>query len=70
VCTRYGVHVLRLDRKVAGTLLPFDQVRARIAHYLEERSWRRAVSQYLSLLARHARIEGVDLPGAMSPLLR
>jgi peptidyl-prolyl cis-trans isomerase C len=70
VRTRYGIHVLRLDYKVEGKVLPFETVRDRIAAYLEERSWRRAVSQYLSLLAGQARIEGFDMPGASSPLVQ
>jgi peptidyl-prolyl cis-trans isomerase C len=70
VLTRYGVHVLRLDRKVTGETLPFETVRTRIAHYLEDRTWRRAVAQYISLLAGGARIEGFDLPGAASPLVQ
>ncbi|HXT08801.1 MAG TPA: peptidylprolyl isomerase [Roseiarcus sp.] len=70
VRTRYGVHVLRLDRKVTGETLPFEAVRARIAAYLEERTWRRAVAQYISLVAGQARIAGFELPGATSPLVQ
>ena len=70
VLTRYGVHVLRLERKVAGRLLPFEAVRDRIARYLEERSWRRAVAQYVALLAGGARIEGFEMPGAATPLVQ
>lgn len=60
VKTRYGVHVLRLDRKAAGRTLPFETVRPRIADYIEEASWRRAVSQYIHILASQATIEGAD----------
>jgi len=70
VRTRYGVHVLRLDRKIEGQTLPFEAVQGRIAAYLEESSWRRAVAQYISLLAGQARIEGFDLPAAASPLVQ
>lgn len=70
VRTRYGVHVLRLDRKVAGETLPFDAVRTRIATYLEDRTWRRAVAQYIALVAGQARIAGFDLPAATSPLVQ
>ncbi|WP_287995635.1 peptidylprolyl isomerase [Acidiphilium sp.] len=70
VRTRYGVHVLRLDRKIAGETLPFDAVRTRIATYLEERTWRRAVAQYIALAAGQARIAGFDLPAATSPLVQ
>jgi peptidyl-prolyl cis-trans isomerase C len=68
--TRYGVHVLRLDRKVEGTVLPFGQVRDRIASYLEASSSRRAAAQYLALLAGQARISGFDIAGATSPLVQ
>jgi len=70
VRTRYGVHVVRLDRKVVGQILPFEQVRDRIAAYLEESSWRRGVSQYVSLLAGQADIAGFDMPGTTSPLVQ
>lgn len=68
--TRYGIHILRLDRKIQGETLPFDAVRTRIASYLEERTWRRAVAQYIALVAGQARIVGFDLPAALSPLVQ
>lgn len=61
VKSRYGAHVLRLDKKVPGRNLPFDAVRERIAGYLQERSWRRAVSDYIDRLASYATIEGAAL---------
>ena len=70
VRTRYGVHVLRLDRRIAGKILPIDAVRTRIAAYLEARTWRRAVAQYIALVAGQARIAGFDLPAATSPLVQ
>ncbi len=70
VRTRYGVHVLRLDRKVEGAVLPFTQVRDRIATYLEASASRRAAAQYLAVLAGQARVSGCDIPGATSPLVQ
>ncbi len=70
VCASYGVHVLRLDRKIAGSVLPFTQVRERIASYLEESASRRALAQYVALLAGQARISGIDMPSALSPLVQ
>ena len=70
VQTRYGVHVMRLERKVAGQMLPFEMVRERIAAYLEASAWRRAVAQYVALLAGGADIAGFDMPGAASPLVQ
>lgn len=70
VKTRYGIHVLRLDRRIEGRTLPFDLVKAKIAAYLENASWRLAVSQYIRILAGRAEIKGVDLAGAESPLVQ
>jgi peptidyl-prolyl cis-trans isomerase C len=70
VLTRYGVHVVKLERKLAGNVLPFEQVRDRIAAYLEENAWRRAMAQYVALLAGQARITGFDMPAATSPLVQ
>jgi peptidyl-prolyl cis-trans isomerase C len=70
VQTRYGVHVLRLDRRADGRDLPFEAMRGRIAGFLQETSWRRAVAQYISLLAGQARIEGVALRASASALVQ
>jgi peptidyl-prolyl cis-trans isomerase C len=70
VKTRYGIHVLRLDRRMAGRTLPFDLVKTKIAAFLAEASWRLAVSQYIKILAGRAEIKGVDLVGAESPLVQ
>ncbi len=61
VKSRYGAHVLRLDKKVPGRDLPFEAVKDRIADYLQERSWRQAVSDYIERLASYATIDGVAL---------
>jgi peptidyl-prolyl cis-trans isomerase C len=60
--TRYGLHVVRVDRYIAGEALPFELVHRRIADYLAERSRRRATAQYLALLAARIGVEGVELP--------
>ncbi|HZD25824.1 MAG TPA: peptidylprolyl isomerase [Alphaproteobacteria bacterium] len=70
VKSRYGVHVLRLDRRIDGRELPFEMAEPRIAAYLREASWRRAVAQYIRLLVGRAAIEGLDLAGADSPLVQ
>lgn len=67
--TRYGVHVVRLDRYIAGRELPFDVVRERIADYLDESVRRRALQQYVSMLAGRAALTGVDLAGS-GPLVQ
>ncbi len=67
--TRYGVHVVRLDRRIDGRDLPFELVRERIAEYLDEAVRRRALSQYVSVLAGRARVTGIDLAGS-GPLVQ
>jgi peptidyl-prolyl cis-trans isomerase C len=64
VATRYGFHVIRLDRKHAGRTLPYELVTGRIADYLRESVRRRADAQYIARLVTAARIEGVELAGA------
>ena len=64
VATRYGFHVIRLERKHAGRTLPYEQVAERIAEYLRESVRRRADAQYIARLASAARIEGIELAGA------
>jgi peptidyl-prolyl cis-trans isomerase C len=70
VKTRFGYHVLRLDRQIEGHELSFEAVRDRIAAYLREHVWRRAVSQYLRLLIGQADIRGLELEGAKSLLVQ
>lgn len=64
VGTRYGYHVLRLDRLVRGQALPFEAARPTVERHLMSRSWQRAVSQYIRILAGRARIEGFAMAGA------
>ena len=70
VQTRYGVHILRLDRKMEGSVQPFELVQARIAQYLEDNAARRAAAQYVALLAGQAQIDGCAIAGAASPLMQ
>jgi peptidyl-prolyl cis-trans isomerase C len=68
--TRYGCHVVRLDRHAPGELLPFELVQDRIADYLATRVQHRALAQYVSVLAGRAEITGIALAAAASPLLQ
>jgi peptidyl-prolyl cis-trans isomerase C len=64
VATRYGFHIIRLDRRIEGRLLPFEWVRERIAAYLGERARRTAAAQYIARLVSRATIAGIELAGA------
>ncbi|MDL2402495.1 peptidylprolyl isomerase [Rhizobium mayense] len=68
--TRYGVHLIRLVRKIEGALLPFEAVRNRIADYLEDHVRRQATAQYIALLIGRADIRGIALEGAATPLVQ
>jgi peptidyl-prolyl cis-trans isomerase C len=61
VATRYGFHVIRLDRKIDGRELPFEAVASRIGDYLGESVRRRASAQYIARLAARASITGIEL---------
>ena len=66
--SRYGLHVVAVDRRIAGRDLPFELVRDRIAGWLDEKVRRTAIRQYIGLLAGRARIEGIELAACSSPL--
>jgi peptidyl-prolyl cis-trans isomerase C len=68
--TPYGFHVIRLDRHIEGQTLPFKAVREKIADYLADAVFHRAVHQFVSLLAAQAKIEGVEIERATSPLVQ
>ena len=58
---RYGFHIIRLGRRIAGAERPFEDVRAQIEAYLVEGSRRVAVVAYIALLAARAELVGVEL---------
>lgn len=70
VRSRHGYHVLRLDDRVPAIQLPLDDAKGWIAEHLRKSSRRRAIAQYLQLLTARARIEGINLAAADSPLVQ
>jgi len=70
VNTRFGFHIVRIDRRVEGERLAFETVEAEIARFLSERVRHKAIQQYVTVLASRARIEGVDLGEASGPLVQ
>lgn len=68
--TRYGVHLIRLERRIDGSQLPFEAVKDHIATYLSEHVRRTATAQYIALLVGRADIRGITLAGASSPLVQ
>ena len=61
VKTRFGVHVMRLDHRAEGRILPYEAVARRIADYLNERAYRMAARRYVAGLVARADVRGVEL---------
>ena len=70
VRSRHGYHVLRLDDRAPAQQLPLEEARGWIADYLRKSSKRRAIAQYLQLLAARAKISGIEFAAADSPLVQ
>jgi peptidyl-prolyl cis-trans isomerase C len=68
--SRYGLHIIEvLDRK-KGTLQPYEAVREQIVGRLELQSRSTAMRHYLQLLVGQAKVEGVKMEGADTPLVQ
>jgi peptidyl-prolyl cis-trans isomerase C len=70
VRTRYGFHIVAIDQRIAGLTLPFAAVHQTIAAQLSVQVTRKALEQYVALLAGQADICGVELTRAESPLMQ
>jgi peptidyl-prolyl cis-trans isomerase C len=70
VRTRFGFHLVAVDRLIPGAKLPFDAVRNDIAKRLRAMVEERALRQYVSVLAGRADIRGANLNAAETPLVQ
>jgi len=61
VATRYGYHILRLDAKAVGDVLPFEQVNSQIGEMLEKAAWAKAANAFVAELVTKAEINGIDM---------
>ena len=68
--TRYGYHIARINRRIEGQTLEFDQVEEKIKTYLNEKVHRKALAQYIELLISDAEIEGFEFQVSDSPLVQ
>jgi peptidyl-prolyl cis-trans isomerase C len=64
VRSQFGWHVLRLQRKIPGRVIPFEHAREKIADMLEARSWSVEAARYVAELARKGKVEGVLIESA------
>lgn len=70
VKTRYGFHIVAVDRRAPGRTLPFDVARDAIAANLRAGVLERALRQYVRVLAGQSDVRGVDLGAASTPLVQ
>ncbi len=59
--TRYGLHLIRLDARVRGEVLPFSAVLPHLREAQEKAEWVRASRAYVAELAARAEVTGIDL---------
>ncbi len=59
--TRFGLHIVRVQRKVEGAQLPFELVKESIARFLTDYAKTRATRQYLEILISQMDIRGIEM---------
>jgi peptidyl-prolyl cis-trans isomerase C len=59
VQSRFGWHILRLDRLISPQRLPLEAVKERIRLHLESRAWIAASAQYVGKLVLQAKEHGI-----------
>ncbi len=62
--TRFGLHLIRLDARARGDVLPFESVLPRLRDAHAKAAWARAAAQFTAELVAAARIDGVALQAA------
>lgn len=70
VHSRYGLHIVDVLERKAGEAVAFESLHSRIAMELAHRSRATALHQYIRLLAGKARVEGIELEAAETPLVQ
>lgn len=70
VATRFGLHVVEVLERQPGAQKAYEDVRSAVAQALRQQAFATALRQYLQLLAGQARVEGVDLEAAATPLVQ
>jgi len=70
VRTRFGFHIVAVDRRVEAKQVPFEAVETRIADRLRAGVLERALAQYVRVLAGRADVRGADLAGTATPLVQ
>ncbi|MFC0200623.1 peptidylprolyl isomerase [Paracoccus rhizosphaerae] len=59
--TRYGIHVIRLDARAQGAVLPFEVVLPHLREAYEKAAWLQASRDLITELAARAQVSGTEL---------
>lgn len=59
--SRYGFHVIRLDARARGAVVPFKAVKDRIVEALERKAWAEAAAAFVGDLVAKAEVVGLDM---------
>jgi peptidyl-prolyl cis-trans isomerase C len=70
VHSRFGLHIIEVLEREPGRLPEFAELQAQIGARLALQSEATALRQYMQLLVGQARLEGVELEGADTPLVQ
>ena len=70
VHTRFGLHIIEVLGRRKGTLPAYEEVATGIRQRLQHQSRATALRQYMQLLVGQAKVEGIELEGATSPLVQ
>ncbi|WP_241559582.1 peptidylprolyl isomerase [Hydrogenophaga sp. NH-16] len=70
VHTRFGLHIIEVLGRKKGTLPAYEEVADAIRQRLQHQSRATALRQYMRLLVGQAKVEGIELEGADSPLVQ
>jgi peptidyl-prolyl cis-trans isomerase C len=70
VRSRFGFHVVEVLERDAGAVRAYETVQDAVRQTLDRQAFATALRQYLQVLAGQARVEGVELAAAATPLVQ
>jgi len=59
--SRYGFHVVRLNKRIEGKHLEYPMVAEKIKHYLTQKASQLSIQSYIQSLLERATIEGIEI---------
>lgn len=68
--TRYGFHLIRLDARAEGAVLPFERVAPRLRAAEAKAAWARAARAFVASLVAGATVTGIALTAAETDTVR